>query len=433
LTAILDTLAPQSPKTPEDTGIGRDTLSDLVLRLAFRYTSFTSEKAAHELHLPISVVSDIVHLLKKDKLIENLGAHGQFDYRYAITDGGRERARRLFEISGYVGPAPVSLEDYCENLDLQLGRLPEVMPEQVAHAISDLVLPPETVEVASLAGSSGRSLFIYGPPGNGKTTLGHLLHQAVSGTLWIPYCIALESSVIRIFDPRFHRPAPPDLPPDELLQVDRRWIRIERPFIVVGGELTIDALDLGYSAEVGYYEAPLHVKANGGTFLLDDLGCQRVSPWELLSRWVYPLENGTDCLTLQTGQKLQIPFRQRLIVSTNLDPDESISPTFLRRMGYRVLMNDPSEGDYAEVFRRYAKTMGLGVPGGLLAWLFDQYRTEGRPLRGCEPRDLLERVRDICKFRRMPLELNENTLSLAWMGYFGTRQNGNGNGRGSAR
>jgi DNA polymerase III delta prime subunit len=305
-----------------------------------------------------------------------------------------------------------------------LANLPEVSPDHVVDAISDLVLAAETVEVASLAGSSGRSLFIYGPPGNGKTTLGHLLHRAVSGTLWIPHCIAIESSVIRMFDPRFHREAPPDLSPEDALKVDRRWIRIERPFIVVGGELTIDALDLGYSAEMGFYEAPLHVKANGGTFLLDDLGCQRVSPWELLSRWVFPLENGTDCLTLQTGQKLQVPFRQRLIVSTNLDPEESISPTFLRRMGYRLFMDDPSEGDYAEAFRRYAKAMGLGVPSKLLAWLFDQYRAQERPLRGCEPRDLLERVRDICRFRGIPLQLSEELLSLAWTGYFGKRQNG---------
>jgi hypothetical protein len=295
----------------------------------------------------------------------------------------------------------------------------------VATAISDLVLPQNVVELASLAGSSGRSLFIYGPPGNGKTTLGHLLHRAVEGTLWIPYCIAIESNVIRIFDPRFHRPAPPtDLSEEEALRLDRRWIRIERPFIVVGGELTVDALDLGYSSDLGYYEAPLHVKANGGTFLLDDLGCQRATPWELLSRWVFPLENGIDYLTLQTGQKFSIPFRQRLIVSTNLDPDESISPTFLRRMGYRVFMGNPSPDIYAEAFRRYADGMGLPAPNGLMTWLFDQYRAEGRPMRGCEPRDLLERVRDICRFRSVPLQLSKETLSLAWAGYFGTRQNG---------
>ena len=426
--AITDIFAPQSPTTAEDTGVAPEILSDLVLRLAFRYTSFTSEKASKDLHLPISVTTDLIQRLKKDKLVENLGAVGQFDYRYAITDAGRERARRLFEISGYVGPAPVSLEDYCTNLELQLASLPEVSPEDVSKAIAELVLSPETVEVASLAGSSGRSLFIYGPPGNGKTTLGHLLHNAVSGAIWIPYCIAIEQSVIRIYDPRFHRPAPLDVPPDDMPKVDRRWIRIERPFIVAAGELTIDALDLGYSPEMGFYEAPLHMKANGGTFLLDDLGCQRVSPWDLLSRWVFPLENGTDCLTLQTGQKLQVPFRQRLVVSTTLDPDENISPMFLRRMGYRVFMNDPSEQNYGEVFRRYAKSMGLSVPDGLLTWLLERYRAEGRPLRGCEPRDLLERVRDTCRFRHIPLQLNEKTLSLAWVGYFGAHHNGS-NGR----
>jgi predicted ATPase with chaperone activity len=422
--AIADIFAPQSPATAEDTGLAPEILSDLILRFAFRYTTFTSERASKELHLPVPITTDLIQRLKKDKLVENLGAAGQFDYRYAITDAGHERARRLFEISGYVGPAPVSLDDYCTTLEIQLASLPDVSPEQVTDAIAELVLPPETVEVASLAGSSGRSLFIYGPPGNGKTTLGHLLHNAVSGDIWIPYCIAIEQSVIRIYDPRFHHAAPLDVPPDDMPKVDRRWIRIQRPFIVAAGELTIDALDLGYSAELGFYEAPLHVKANGGTFLLDDLGCQRVSPWDLLSRWVFPLENGTDLLTLQTGQKLQIPFRQRLIVSTNLNPDQSISPMFMRRMGYRVFLDDPSQQNYAEVFRRYAKSMGLSVPEALLGWIFDRYQTEARPMRGCEPRDLLERVRDICHFRHIPLQLNEKTLSLAWAGYFGGRQNG---------
>jgi predicted ATPase with chaperone activity len=405
--------------TAIDTGIDPEILSDLVLKLAYRLPSFTAAKAADDLALASSVVSDLLTGLKKDKLVENLGAAGPLDYRYALTEGGRERARRLFEICGYVGPAPVSLDAYTEVLNFQLGRLREPGPDEVASALNDLVIPRDSVQIAGLAGSSGRSLFIYGPPGNGKTTLGYLLHNAVAGHLWIPHCIGIENTVIRIYDPRFHKASRLEIDPASGPRIDRRWIRVRRPFIVVGGELTIDSLDLGYNPELGYYEAPLHLKANGGTFLLDDLGHQRVSPQELLSRWIFPLENRVDCLTLQTGQKLQVPFRQHLIVSTNLDPDTMLSAAFMRRMGYRLYLGDPTPDAYTQAFRSYAARLGLDVAEGLIESLLRRYEQESRPLRGCEPRDLIERSLDICRFNREEPALSHEVLHLAWRGYFG--------------
>jgi len=283
-------LTPLAPMSAEASGIDPEILADLVLKLAYRSPSFTGTKASQQLCLSSGVIGDLLGRLRKDKLIENLGAAGPLDYRYGITEAGRERARRLFEICGYVGPAPVSLEAYTQILEYQLARLPEAGPEQVTRAISALVLPEDAVQIAGLAGSSGRSLFMYGPPGNGKTTLGHLLHGAAGGTLWIPYCIGIENTVIRVFDSRFHKQAgPTPVLTEQGHHIDRRWVRIDRPFIVVGGELTMDSLDLGYEPELGYYEAPLHLKANGGTFLLDDLGCQRMAPQDLLSRWIFPL------------------------------------------------------------------------------------------------------------------------------------------------
>lgn len=413
-------VAPTAPSTVEATGIDPDIMADLVLKLAHRLPSFTAAKAAHDLCLSSSITGELLARLKKDKLVENLGAAGPLDYRYGITEAGRERARRLFEICGYVGPAPVSLEAYTQTLEYQLARLPEPGPEEVSQAISDLVLPEDAVQIAGLAGSSGRSLFMYGPPGNGKTTLGHLLHKAGGGTLWIPHCIGIENTVIRVYDPRFHRHAPlSHAGTEQGHRVDRRWIRVERPFIVVGGELTIESLDLGYSPELGYYEAPLHLKANGGTFLLDDLGCQRMPPQDLLSRWIFPLENKVDCLTLQTGQKLQVPFRQHLVVSTNLDPDTMLSPAFMRRMGYRLFVGDPTPEAYSQAIRRYASKSGLDISEEMIDGLLKRYQSEGRPLRGCEPRDLIERVLDICRFTRQPREISEANLDLAWKGYFG--------------
>ena len=238
-----DMIAPEAPTTVEDTGIDKEILCDAALRLAQTVPSFTTAKAAQVLCLPMPIVSELLDKLKNDKLIENLGQAGPIDYRFAITLAGRERARRLLEISGYVGPAPVSLDSYTANLEILLGNLPPVSPEAVNRALAQLVLPEEAMEISGLAGSSMRSFFIYGPPGNGKTSLGSMLHSALEGDLWIPHCVGIDSSIIRFFDPRFHEGSPFGLPTDQTHRVDRRWVRIRRPFVVVGGELTMRFLE----------------------------------------------------------------------------------------------------------------------------------------------------------------------------------------------
>jgi predicted ATPase with chaperone activity len=416
-----DGSAPKAPSHLDETGIEPEFLADLTLRYAYTVPYFTSEKASKLLCLPQPMVSELLEGLKNDKLVEKLGAAGPLDYRFAITEGGRDRARRLIEITTYVGPAPVSLEAYTTIIESQLASMSKVSPEHVAEAISELVLSDEAIQVAALAGLSGRSLFVFGPPGNGKTTLGHLLHGAVEGDLWIPHCIGIENSIIRVFDPRVHQRSSFEVPQEEAHGIDRRWVRVRRPFVVVGGELTIEDLDLGFSPSLGYYEAPLHFKANGGTFLLDDLGFQHIDPQELLARWIFPLENGIDYLTLQTGQKLEVPFRQKLIVSTNIDPEKVMNPAFLRRMGYRLYLGDPSPEYYVEIFRRYAGRYDLTVSADHIAGILDRYKAEGRPLRSCEPRDLIERVRDVCMLRDRKVEINEETLDVAWRGYFGNK------------
>jgi predicted ATPase with chaperone activity len=412
-------IAPEAPTSIEESGIDPDVLCDHALRMAYTLPQFTTAKAANILCLPMSIVTELLEKLRTDKLIENLGQAGPIDYRFAVTSAGRERGKRLFEISCYAGPVPVSLELYTANLEEQLRSLPPITPEAVEEAISDLVLPHDARDIVGLAGSSMRSFFIYGPPGNGKTSLGHLLHNAMEGELWIPNCIGIDNSIIRIFDPRFHVGSPFVLPQDQAHRLDRRWVRIRRPFVVVGGELTTAALDLGYSAELGYYEAPLHLKANGGTFLLDDLGFQKDEAHDILARWIYPLENHVDHLSLHTGQKLQVPFRQKLVVSTNMDPDTVMNPAFLRRMGYRLYLGDPTPEAYVQIFHEYAASVGVEVPDGLTDWLLDRYKKEDRPLRGCEPRDLIERARDLCHFQQVSMRLDEETLRLAWRAYFG--------------
>ena len=411
--------APASPKSLSETSIDAHILADLVLKVAFTMPQFTTETAVGQLCLPMALVSELLEGLRTDKLLEVLGESGPLGYRFAITDRGRERARRLMEISGYVGPAPVSLGAYSAFLEWQFGQLPDVTHKRAADAISDLVLTDDAVRIAGLAVASGRSLFLHGPPGNGKTSVGQLLHNAIEGFLWVPYCIGIENSSIRIFDPQCHEREPLELSPEDNRQIDQRWVRVRRPFIVVGGELRLEDLDLGYSPDLRFYEAPMHLKANGGTFLIDDFSYQRVEPWQLLSRWVFPLEQHVDHLTLQTGQKIEVPFRQMLIVSTNLDPKKVMDPSFLRRMGYRLYLGSPSPERYAQIFERYAARYYDSVPSGLVKWLLDRYVAEGRSLNCCEPRELIERARDICQFENRPPDLNQETLDIAWKGYFG--------------
>jgi hypothetical protein len=413
-----DSLAPEMPKSMEETGVEWDVLAGLVLKYAASVSTFTSATAAAKICLPGGMVSELLEQLRKEKMLEVLGEIRGI-YRYTITDRGHERALQVAEVSRYVGPAPVSLDTYTKALERQLKRLPAANPEAVQKSVASLVLSEEIVEVAGLASSSGRSLFVWGPPGTGKTTIGHMLHDSLGGTMWIPYCIGIEDNIIRLFDPQSHQRVSQDVPAGEKRRVDTRWVRIRRPFVVAGGELTIDALDLTYAPAGRFYEAPLHMKANGGIFLLDDLGYQRAQPRQLLSRWIFPLERGTDYLAMRTGQKFPIPFSLMLIISTNLQPDTVIEPAFMRRMGYRLHIDLPKPEQYARIFERYAEHAGVTIPEGLIERIIARYDFEKRPMRSSEPRDLIERSRDLCRYRGVPFALDDEVVEIAWKGYFG--------------
>src|SRR5437588_2705207 len=318
-----DLLAPKEPQNKASAGLEEGTLADLAVKLAYTVANFTPEWMAQQLHLSVPLVSELLEQLGMDQLVEELWNTGRSSHRYRITPRGREQATRALEVCGYIGPAPVRLEAYAAMLRWQFANTPQVKPENVTAALSSLVLSPKAAQLAGLAVSSGRSLFIYGPSGNGKSSLGRQIHAALPGDYWVPYAIDVGESVIRLFDGHVHQRVDIGGRPET---IDHRWARIRRPLVVVGGELTLEFLDLIYIPSGRFYEAPPHLKANGGVFLVDDFGRERISPEQLLNRFITPMEYQIDYLTLRTGQKVQIPLRHVLIIATNLSLDRVTDP-----------------------------------------------------------------------------------------------------------
>jgi hypothetical protein len=413
-----DLMCPRAPQTIAEAQLEDAALIDLAVKFAYSINRFAADWLGERLCVSPALAAALVTRLSTDGLIEETMMTSQGRPTHRVTERGRRYAERAMEVCGYLGPAPVSLETYSAMLRWEFARASEVKPEHVTAALAGLVLSPQAVQMAGLAVSSGRSLFVYGPSGNGKSSLGRQIHRALQGDFWIPYCVAVRSSVIRLFDEQVHRRV--EVGGDRAAAIDQRWVRIRRPLVVVGGELTLDYLDLVYSPSLRYYEAPPHLKANGGLFLVDDFGRERVSPLQLLNRFITPMEHHFDYFTLTTGQKIQVPLRQVLIIATNLSLETVTDPAFLRRMGYRLCLEAPTPEQYARIFKAYAQQQGATVAPEVLDRLLERYRTQNRELGACEPRDLIERAHDICRFDGRPLELSPRVLDMAWTGYFGT-------------
>lgn len=407
---------PKQPVGLEELDVDFSVVSDLALRLACTVPFFTTQWAADQLKLQLQTVEKIFWQHKEDHLIEVMGQESPFNYKYALTKRGREHAKYLYEACGYIGAAPVSLETYTDMMSQQVKHLPQVRLDDIKESLKSLVLPRETVEIAALAAASGRSLFLFGPAGNGKTSLGRLLHEAQSAEVWVPYAISVGQGIVRVFDPQVHKRSTEESSPKGC---DRRWVRVQRPMIVAGGEMKLEELDLTFNEAQRVHEAPLQLKANGGTFLIDDFGRQQCQPEDILNRWIVPLENRVDYLNMVTGQKFMVPFEVMLVVATNLQVSEVADPAFLRRMGYRIHLQTPDESTYRDIFKRLSVQNGISISESTLDSILGRYRSEKRELRGSEPRDLIQRCFDICNLREIPLEINSNVLDLAWQAYFG--------------
>ncbi len=421
--------APASPETLKETGLSSGLLTDMILRTLYQQGVILGLDLAKYLRLPFKIVEEGIRFLKDEKCIEVTGGEliGRVSYKFALTDIGRRRAQDAQAQCAYVGPAPVPLEDYVEQTYRQAVTGIACHPEALRASFSHLVLKEDLFNAIGPAVVSGRSVFIYGPPGNGKTAMARAIGDFMNGSggsIYVPYAIQAEGGIVTIFDPSLHQVDESaggadditDARVRELLNsgtVDARWVRIRRPVVVTGGELNLDMLDLRYNAAANFYQAPLHVKANGGVFLIDDFGRQLVSPKELLNRWILPLEDRHDFLTISNGKKFQVPFEQLIIFSTNLDPKDLVDDAFLRRIRHKVQVHAPTRDVYEKIFAAMCKRVGMTPMPEAIDYMYTRYYTQGRTPRASDCRDLLEIVQSICRYRRQPVHLTRDLMAEA--------------------
>jgi hypothetical protein len=414
--AEVEAMGPPVPEEISELGVGEGFLCELALKHLAMLPEPTTSAIAEQLQLPRALTEEILQKLYREKLIEVRLQTTLGSTRYAMLDHGWDRLVRLLAVCGYSGAAPVSLNDYAHMMRLQSIPSHPASMDTVRQAFHDLILPDSLLQTLGCVINSRRSLFLTGLPGTGKTAVAERINGALPGAIWIPYAVEIDGQIIRVFDSHCHRLASPEVTP---LEYDRRWVLINRPLVVVGGELTLENADLTWSEAAKFYEAPFQMKSNGGTLVIDDFGRQRVAPQDLLNRWIVPLERRVDYLALHTGKKIEVPFEQLVVFSTNLDEKDLADQAFLRRMGYRARVEPPTPRAYIEIFKRQAYSRGIQCDEAALDHVLNKYRIEHRQMKGCEPRDLLDRVTDICLFDGHSLALSAEVIDVAWRNYFG--------------
>jgi predicted ATPase with chaperone activity len=413
------------PRSIEETGMSRGFLSDLALKTIYAVGELSGQAISEQLCLPFSgVVEEALTYLKREQLVSITGAKG-FDeraFRYSIASAGIDRVREALSRSQYIGPAPVTLEAYQQVMASQSIGSVTSTPQQVQEALSHLVVNPDMLMRIGPAVNSGRSIFLFGPPGNGKTVIAKAMGSMLEGEIFIPYAVEVDGHIIKVYDEMNHRAADEGddaLGRSEAGRLDRRWVLISRPIMVTGGELTLESLDLVYDDTSKYYEAPFQMKANGGMFLIDDFGRQQVRPRDLLNRWIVPLETRVDYLTLHTGKKIEIPFDQLIVFSTNIDPKALVDEAFLRRIRHKIHVGNPSEREFYEIFRRVAADRDVPFDQeGFMYLMREYYLKPKRELRAVHPRDIADQIIDIARYQDLEPRLSQELIDQACNAYF---------------
>ena len=419
--ADANTFVPRAPDSFLEARLTETEVEALVLKFLLSRGDATGRSIAEQIALPFRLVDELMVELKRDQLVGHKRSAPMNDYVFQVSDLGRERARRYSEECSYFGTAPVGLADYIASVEAQSLKGQQPTETDLRRAFSDLLIDDGMFRRLGPAVNSGKGMFLFGAAGNGKTSIAERIASAFGKYIWIPRTIGVDGDVIRLFDPINHVVAPTDEDSSIIKEtdIDRRWIRIERPTIVVGGELTMDNLEVTMNTATGISEAPVQLKSNCGTLVIDDFGRQRMSTDELLNRWIVPLEKRYDFLNLASGKKIQVPFDQLVIFSTNLEPRDLVDEAFLRRIPYKIEAIDPEEGAFRELFKIMARIVGIEFNAEAVDYVIEKhYKAANRPFRNCQPRDLLLQIKNLCLYENRPAEMTFEAMDFAVENYF---------------
>jgi predicted ATPase with chaperone activity len=408
-------LAIPQPSTLDEAGLDLQLLVELALKYLYAHGGQTARDLVEALCVPYTgVLERALTQAKREELVEVTGSNGigELGYRYVLTTKGHQRAQEFLSRNGYIGPAPVPIEQYRAIVQAQSLRRVAVTPTAVRQALGRLVFSDTVLDQIGQALNSGQAIFLFGKPGNGKTALAQRVTAMYGGTVFVPYAILADSQIIRVFDRHHHHPVA-NQPPG-----DRRWVLCERPLIQVGGELTLEQLDLIYDERNRFYEAPLQLRANNGVLLIDDFGRQRVPPRAILNRWIVPLEQRIDILTLHTGKQIEVPFEGLVIFSTNLQPTDLVDEAFLRRIPNKIHLANPTVQQFAEIFRAQCEELGVPFDPQGLAYLLRTYYVGKRELRACHPRDVLRALVGAARYLGREPRLTPDLIDRACRSYF---------------
>ena len=415
--------APPLPRTLDESGLPADLVEQLLVKTLYGGEA-TGHIVAERTRLPFVILESLIERIRAERLVEVRGATGSGSaaYRYALTDLGRDRARQYLDANQYVGAAPVPLAFYIAEMRRLAAARGYIDHDRLRQGFSHLVVGDSVLEQLGPAVNAGKAVFLYGPPGNGKTVIAEGMGKSLGGDMYMPYAIEVDGHIITMFDPITHDSLEADAEPTSVIREaprDGRWVRIRRPVVIVGGELTLDMLDLTFNPLAKFYEAPIQLKANGGVFLVDDFGRQRIRPQDLLNRWIVPLESRVDYLTLHTGKKFQVPFDVLIVFATNLNPASLADEAFLRRIPYKIAIDDPTVEQFTRIFELNCRRRDLRFHQVMVAYLQRRYYAPvRRPLRACHPRDLLDQVTALCRYRGQQPTITRELLDRACEAYF---------------